>query len=51
MVNRTRREGEDGKAFADRLMKERYGDDWKKTRGTGPNTEHNQIKKYNRGKY
>lgn len=39
------KKGESGKDFADRVMRERYGDSWR-NRGTGPNSEHNKIRKY-----
>jgi hypothetical protein len=36
---------ENGKQFAERLMKNKYGNDWQK-RGTGAGSEYNQIKKW-----
>lgn len=40
------RVGESGKKFADRLMKKKYGEDWRKTEKMGPGSEHNKIRKW-----
>lgn len=43
---RSRFVGETPNEYADRIMKEGYGDDWRKTQKTGPKSNYNKIKKY-----
>jgi hypothetical protein len=38
--------GENGKDFADRVMTDRFGPDWRETQKTGPASDYNKIKKW-----
>ena len=37
---------ENGKDFANRMMSDKYGDNWRQSHPTGPGSEYNKIKKY-----